>query len=261
MHNVRYVDDGNIITSTNLASGIDATLHAVSRLVGHSVAQDVARQIGYVHTSYLDNPNFKYPDFPLASVLENAAFEWHQEKLGVLLYDGVSEMDLAGLLDPYTSSFAAKAYVFATKQGPITSRDGLILIPRYNFNTVNSLDRVVVPGGDMTSSQLQSVAAWNKLHPDRQAEAIDRNVGQGETAYDATIQDLARTHNAMAASAIAQILFVPSMQLPPDANLPVEPIATPLLLGLLGIGLVFAISRIRFRRHTPVRSSTLVHRG
>jgi AraC family transcriptional activator FtrA len=257
MQNVRYVDDGNIITSTNLASGVDATLHVVSRLEGRSVAEDVARQIGYTHTSYLDNPGFQYPALSVAPILGNAAFEWHQEQLGVLVYDGVSEMDLAGLLDPYTSSLTAKASIFATKQGPITSRDGLILIPRYDFQTVPSLDRVVVPGGDMNRSQQQAIAAWNSLHPDRQAETIHRSVGQGETAYDATIQDLARRHNGTVAAAIADTLFVPDATLPADANLPVEPLVTLLLLGLLGIGLVFALSRLLFRRHTPVRSSTV----
>jgi transcriptional regulator GlxA family with amidase domain len=134
--NVRYVDDGNIITSTNLASGMDATLHVVSRLVGRSVAEDVARQIGYTHTNYLDNPRFQYPALSVGPLFENAAFSWHQEQLGVLLYDGVSEMDLAGLLDPYTSLLTAKISVFATKQGPITSRDGLIFLPRYDLQTV-----------------------------------------------------------------------------------------------------------------------------
>jgi hypothetical protein len=109
----------------------------------------------------------------------------------------------------------------------------------------------------MTNSQHQALVAWNTRHPDRQAEAIQRNVGHGVTAYEATLQDLARRYNGTVASAIADILFVPDATLPPDANWPIEPLAMPLLLGLLGIGLVFALSRIRFRRHTPVRSSTV----
>jgi AraC family transcriptional activator FtrA len=257
VRNVRYVDDGNIVTSTNLASGIDATLHVVSRLVGRSVADNVARQIGYTHTNYLDNPHFQYPAISVAPLFANAAYSWHQEQLGILLYDGVSEMDLAGLLDPYTSSLMAKISVFATRPGLITSRDGLILLPRYDAQTVPALDRVVLPGGDTNSSQQQAIATWNSLHPDRQAEAIHRNVGQGETAYEATIKDMAQHYNGPLAAGIATILFVPDAALPADARLPIEPLATPLLLGLLGIGLVFALSRLLFRRHRPVQSSTV----
>ena len=46
VRNVRYVDDGNIISSTNLASGIDATLHTVERLAGRPAAETAARGIG-----------------------------------------------------------------------------------------------------------------------------------------------------------------------------------------------------------------------
>jgi hypothetical protein len=105
----------------------------------------------------------------------------------------------------------------------------------------------------MNNSQHQALAAWNTLHPDRQAEAIHRNVGQGETAYEATLQDLARRYSGTVAAAIADTLFVPHATLPADATWPIEPLVTPLLLGLLGIGLVFALSRLLVRRHTPVR--------
>ncbi len=46
VRDVRYYDDGSIITSTNLASGIDTTLHTVERLVGTDVAHDVAHHPG-----------------------------------------------------------------------------------------------------------------------------------------------------------------------------------------------------------------------
>ena len=53
---VRFTDDGPFITSTNLAASIDATLHAVGRLAGRGVAEDIARQLGYRRTAYLDDP-------------------------------------------------------------------------------------------------------------------------------------------------------------------------------------------------------------
>ena len=48
--NTRYVDDGNIMSSSSLTSGIDATLHAVARLVGRTTADEVASSLGYPHT-------------------------------------------------------------------------------------------------------------------------------------------------------------------------------------------------------------------
>jgi putative intracellular protease/amidase len=43
----RYVDNGRIITSAGLASGIDASLHVVARLRGETVAKSVALHLEY----------------------------------------------------------------------------------------------------------------------------------------------------------------------------------------------------------------------
>ena len=256
---VRYVDDGPVITSTSLASGVDATLHTVSRLVGRSVAENVARQLGYTHTAYLDDPTFHAPmqsAFPVPLV-EDQMFELHREQLGVLLTDGVSEMALAALLDPYTASFAAKPRLFAPQRAPIVSRDGLVLLPRYDFSTVPVLDRVVMPGGDATAARQQAIAAWERLRPERPVQDIHRTVGQGKSAYEATLQDLARSHNGMIALPIANALFVPTDSLGlTDARWPIEPIGAHLALGFLGVGLVFALRfalrRVPRRRRAPV---------
>jgi transcriptional regulator GlxA family with amidase domain len=170
VHDVRYVDDDEVITSTNLASGVDATLHAVSRLVGRSVAEAVARQLGYTHTVYLDDPHFQAPAaaaLPPLPLAENNLYEWPQERLGVLLSDGVSEFALAAVLDTYTVSMTAKTLVFAPERAPIVARDGLVLVPRYDFASMPALGRVVVPAGNPTAARQQAIAAWNQLRADR----------------------------------------------------------------------------------------------
>jgi transcriptional regulator GlxA family with amidase domain len=260
VRDVRYVDDGPVITSTSVAAGIDATLHTVARLVSRPVAVDVARQVGYTHTGYLDDPRFQYPALSqaLVQVGANATFEWPQEQMGILLYDGVSEFALGGLLDAYTASLAARASVFAPERAPILSRDGLVFLPRYAFGTVPALDRVVLPGGDPTASRQQAITGWERLHPDRPVQDIHRNIGPGESAYDATLQDLAQRHNGMVAAAIARTMFVPTGHLA-GAAWPVEPIGLPLVLGLLGAGLVYLIGRVPLLRRIPVRTYALSH--
>ncbi|AYY15075.1 DJ-1/PfpI family protein [Actinobacteria bacterium YIM 96077] len=47
---VRWVDDGNIVTSGGLSSGIAMALHLVARLVDPDLAQATADQIDYVWT-------------------------------------------------------------------------------------------------------------------------------------------------------------------------------------------------------------------
>lgn len=43
----RWVDDGNIITSSGVAAGIDMSLHVIEKLVGRETALDVANQTEY----------------------------------------------------------------------------------------------------------------------------------------------------------------------------------------------------------------------
>jgi transcriptional regulator GlxA family with amidase domain len=47
IENVRYVDEGRIVTSAGVSAGIDMALHIVERLHGHEVAADTARGMEY----------------------------------------------------------------------------------------------------------------------------------------------------------------------------------------------------------------------
>ncbi|MCP9963237.1 DJ-1/PfpI family protein [Streptomyces somaliensis] len=47
---VRWVDDGDIVTSAGISAGIDASLHIVSRLVGARLAHRTADQMEYAWT-------------------------------------------------------------------------------------------------------------------------------------------------------------------------------------------------------------------
>jgi len=47
LQNVRYVDNGRVITTAGISAGIDGALHLVSKLRGKEVAEAIARQIEY----------------------------------------------------------------------------------------------------------------------------------------------------------------------------------------------------------------------
>jgi transcriptional regulator GlxA family with amidase domain len=246
VRDVRYYDDGKVITSTNLASGIDATLRAVDRLAGRTAAEDVARQLGYRYTQYLDDPAFRPSMAFLLPTLANMAFHWQTQDLGILLYDGVSEVALAGVIDPYSSSLVARTHVIAPERRAIQSRNGLTFVPRTDAQTAAQLDRIVLPGGDATEAMRQTVARWAQQRPEVPVEQIHRHVGTGESAYDATLKDMARTRSRMLATATGQALFYPTAQLQIDAaGWPVAPVAAPLTLSLLGVGLLAAIGRAK----------------
>jgi transcriptional regulator GlxA family with amidase domain len=240
---VRYHEDGQIITSTNLASGFDATLKVVERHAGRAVAEDIARQIGYRYTHYLDDPRYSAGSMAkLGFIVVNAGYQIGKQNMGVVLYDGVSEVAISGILDLYGSSLIVGTHVVAPERAIVRSQHGLSFVPRADFRSAKQLDRVVLPAGEATDAMSQALAGWTKVNPGMTVEQIHRGVGANESAYEATLKDIARTQNAIVAGAVGQAMFYPTERLQfADAGWPVAPVFAPLTVALLGVGLVYAI--------------------
>ncbi len=129
IRNTRYVADGNIMSSSSLTSGIDATLHAVARLVGRSVADEVAGRLAYPHTRYLDDPTYEPPAAFALDGIARAAFRWSPATVGVVLFDGISEFALGSVIDTYGMSLI-RTHTIASERVILTSKHGLTLVPR-----------------------------------------------------------------------------------------------------------------------------------
>jgi AraC family transcriptional activator FtrA len=234
LRNLRYVDDGNVVTSSNLTAGIDATLHVVDRVAGRETALRVAREIGYTQTAALDDPSFEAPGDTLPQMLVAAAYAGPNPRVGVLLYEGVTELGVSGIVDPLELSFA-RTFVAAPERTIVQSRNGFLFVPRYDFSSLPSLDRVVVAAGENDAAKQQVLAAWSTVRPGQLVEDVYRNVGSGETAYDASLRDLARTRGAVMAHIVANTLLYPAVpaEFSQARVLPSELLVFA-LLGLLG---------------------------
>ena len=54
---VRWVDNGRIVSSAGISAGIDMSLHLVERLAGRDLALRTARQMDFAWTTNLSNPS------------------------------------------------------------------------------------------------------------------------------------------------------------------------------------------------------------
>jgi len=54
---VRWVDNGRIVTSAGISAGIDMSLHLVERLAGRDLALRTARQMDFAWTTNLSSPS------------------------------------------------------------------------------------------------------------------------------------------------------------------------------------------------------------
>lgn len=189
----RYVDD-EVITTAGILSGIDGTLHVVERLIGADAAAEAARSIGWAHhhpggPAPMEQARLAPEDSVVAF---NTAFGWDRQRIGVLLTDGVGEIELASVFDTYGQSLAAAT--IAVGDAPVRSRHGLTFVPR--ADTGAGLDRLVVPGTSEHDPVLRMAAP---THPHQ---------GTG-FPYDGVLQDLARTTDVATAEWTAKVLEYP----------------------------------------------------
>lgn len=127
MEEVRYVVAGNVTTSAGLLSGVDATLATIGRMLGRDAAEAVARRLGYVHVSFLDQPAFSIAPLDLRAV-PSAVLRWTSRPVRVELGEGVGETAVASVLD-LEGIGLERLRTVTPHDGAIRSRNGLLFLP------------------------------------------------------------------------------------------------------------------------------------
>lgn len=240
LHGKRFVDDGDIVSTAGVLSGIDGTLHVIERLTNPSVAAAAAKSIGWPY--YGNTPPVTSPfGMPDPAAIANAAWTWLPPTVGVLLTNGVGEIELASVFDTHGQSLADRTLALTTDGKPIRSEHGLTFLPRDNLNTAaSSLDRLLVPGSNVPSVPTVPDAP-KPFH-------IHGNHG---FPYLATITDLARTTDVATARWTAKVLELPIDGVTLDGPAwPWRQTALLLLLLVAGTAAVVFVPRIVRRVRT-----------
>ena len=158
----RYVADGNLVATAGLTAGIDGTLHVLDRLLGRQAALEAARRVNYTDVGYLDSPAYAMPRLEpgdAALFLLNQQYRWVKPSLGVHLYDGVGELELAALVNPYAATYSAELLTLGATRQVVATRHGLHLSPRRGLEEDLELDRLLVPGRE-ARSLVGDLEAW-----------------------------------------------------------------------------------------------------
>ena len=258
---LRYVEDGNVMTAAGVTSGVSATLRVVRGYVGEEAAADLAREIGYPDQRIGDEPRIEVDRLTAsdrALYVLGGAYGWDKPRIGVVLNEGTSEIELASVFDAYPGpAFTSKTTSLAPEgpRSPVRSEHGLLFVPRHDLEGAPPLDRVLVPGRDAASETDPAVRAWaqeNGLEP----EYVHADAPAG-FPFDATLRNLAEHENAPVARFTARLLEYPTDHLSlTGGGWPFAHLLRPLAVGLLGLALAALTGRLlgpttkRFR-HSP----------
>ncbi|MFC5407665.1 DJ-1/PfpI family protein [Cohnella soli] len=247
----RYVPQDNIVTSAGLTSGIDATLYVISRQLGEAAAKKVADEMKYPSYDYVANPQmepFKVGVSDITYVLNNA-YQWNKVKAGVLLYNGVDELDLSAAFDTYGASGTTTTLTVSSANEPIVTKHGLNLVARYQIKDVPKLAKMIVVGADAESAAADSISQWNNSGNGAKLLFLHRDAAD-RFAMDPAFEDLARQEDVRTAKFAAKRLeYRATDHLKLKGNpFSFEAVGTPLLLAILTLLIVYFIDRRFIRR-------------
>jgi putative intracellular protease/amidase len=238
----RFVDDGDVVTTAGILSGVDGTLHVVERLLGPAAARDAAAAIGWRHYGAA-NPVTTSVPIPDPAAILNAGFVPDPPTVGVALTDGVGEIELASVFLPQAWSLATRTLAVSVDGGPVRSRHGLTFLPRADLaGAAPQLDRLLVPG-DGAVAPVEGGPEPERVH------------GRSGFAFDATVTELARSTDTATARWAAKVLELPTDGLALDG--PAWPWLPTLVLA--GLTLPGAALAAAFLRRPPARRQQAAH--
>ncbi|MGJ6966254.1 DJ-1/PfpI family protein [Streptosporangium sp. G11] len=224
----RWVQDGDVMTTAGVSSGIIGALHLVQRFAGPDEAARIGARVD--HPGW-DSSTTTAPGIPAQRVSPadypyalNATLPWFQPTYGLGLTDGVGEIDVAAAADLYGGA-AFTAHVIPVAEHPVvTTAHGMRLLAT-PIDQVAGLDRLVVPGVERTTLAVNGVAVFlpkAAAHP-------------GDSGFDPVLRDIARTDGRAVAATAAKYIEYPVPALPGEARIQWR------ILGLLGAVVLLAV--------------------
>ncbi|MET3922728.1 DJ-1/PfpI family protein [Arthrobacter sp. UYEF20] len=248
MGGLRFVQDGMLTTTAGVTSGIPGALKVMEDLAGAEEAERVGRLVNYPGWSVAAPAGIPFQSFDAGDIPVglNALIPWFRPTIGVGLFNGVSEIDVASAFEVYNVSFAARAVAVAPTD-TVTTKHGLILLT-VPERQAPAVDRVIAPGRARDQDidpQLRDWAASRNVPVDAFAGA------GGVLGFDGAIEYLAQHADRATALSAAKMIDYPTahLNLPAGGTSVRVPVlfALGLLLAIL-VGSLPAIIRTAIRR-------------
>jgi len=201
VQNQRYVtnNNGKIVTSAGISSGIDAVLYVISKKLGEPVAENIAKELHYPSYQFVKNPTVEpfAMDIRYSTYMLNNAFQWNKNQVGILLYNGVEEMAVASVFDIYSDTGTAKVLSVTQTDQPIVTKYGLHLIARHNMSSPPAVDKMIVPGTQANTLAVEEAKIWQEKGNGQPLRYVHNDPNR--FIFELMLEDLAKQEDLLTA--------------------------------------------------------------
>lgn len=182
--NIRYVEDGNIISSSGVSASLPVSLLLAERIAGRDRAAEIAAHYGVENWSAEHNSDaFNIGMREMATATKNLLLGWPRADILIAVHEGVSEVDLAFPLDFASRSWKSETRLFADKT-EVTTRHGLTLLADVTGDAPKRADVIRLPGDEGEGSlEIESSATLRE----EMLAWIGEKMGRG-TAHFVAVQ-------------------------------------------------------------------------
>ncbi|MCW3088093.1 MAG: hypothetical protein JWQ78_1479 [Sediminibacterium sp.] len=131
---VSVTQSGNLYSTAGVSNATEGSLVVIEQLFGTPAMQDVLAGIHYPHAFIkTGHENREIQANSIFIAVRKGAFK-SNERVGVILQEGVNEFELAGILDTYQRSFPAAIETFLVSGTSVTSKYGLTILATGDVN-------------------------------------------------------------------------------------------------------------------------------
>ena len=150
---VSVTQSGNLFSTAGVSNATEGSLTVIKELFGEETMRKVMNDIHYPAAEIKrEHKNLVVTKDAIFIAVKKGAFK-SNEKVGVLLSDGINELYLAGILDSYYRSFPASIETFSMEGKSIVSKYGLTFLPTGNISTNTCTELHVAGPANITKQE------------------------------------------------------------------------------------------------------------
>lgn len=145
---LRYIADGNVITTTGVTATIPMSLALVEAIAGRARALQLAQELGglgYEWSAEHPSERFALTWQHKLTVAKNAVAIWQHESLGIDINPGIDELALALTAEVHSATYRSTTYLVSDHQSPIRTLRGLSILPGRLTKDAGDLRMLTIP--------------------------------------------------------------------------------------------------------------------